>query len=100
MVTRCRGEGWLNLALHGTRDAAKLWQEKVAKHFISFGFRQGRSNPFVYLHKKMGLRTLIRGDGYATVGRCLRQQLESAFEMKTVIAGHCFHEDVVQEENP
>ena len=33
--------GRLNLALYGTRDAAKLWQECVAKHLVSIGFRRG-----------------------------------------------------------
>ena len=35
--------GKLNLALYGTRDAAKLWQECVAKHLLSIGFVRGKS---------------------------------------------------------
>jgi hypothetical protein len=49
--------GRLNLALYGTRDAAKLWQECVAKHLVSIGFRRGRSNPCVYYSKAKDLRT-------------------------------------------
>ena len=85
--------GRLNLALYGTRDAAKLWQECVAKHLVSIGFRRGISNPCVYYNRKKNLRTLVHGDDYATVGslegvRWLQKELESAFEMKRVIAGH------------
>ena len=94
--------GRLNLALYGTRDAAKLWQERVAKHLISIGFRRGRSNPCVYTHKKRNLRTLVHGDDYATVGsleglRWLQKELEAAFEIETVIAGHSNNEGVVRE---
>ena len=60
--------GRLNFALYGTRDAAKLWQECVAKHLVSIGFRRGRSSPCVYYHPKRKLRTLVHGDDYATVG--------------------------------
>ena len=35
------------LALHGTRDAASLWQESLAQHLAEIGFVRGRSNPFV-----------------------------------------------------
>ena len=94
--------GKLNLALYGTRDAAKLWQECVAKHLVSIGFVRGKSNPCVYYNKSRNLRTLVHGDDYATVGsleglRWLQGQLEEAFEMKTVIAGHSGADGVVTE---
>ena len=94
--------GKLNLALYGTRDAAKLWQECVAKHLVSIGFVRGKSNPCVYYNKSRKLRTLVHGDDYATVGsleglRWLQGQLEEAFEMKTVIAGHSGSDGVVTE---
>ena len=93
--------GRLNLALYGTRDAAKLWRECVAEHLVSIGFRRGRSNPCVYDNKAKDLRTLVHGDDYATVGsfegvKWLQKELESAFEMKTVIAGHSSKPGVVQ----
>ena len=59
--------GRLNLALYGTRDAATLWQECVADHFEGVGFRRGRSNPCVFLHKHRGLRVLVHGDDYASI---------------------------------
>ena len=95
--------GRLNLALYGTRNAAKLWQGCVAKHLLSIRFKRGKSNPCVYFNKKMNFKTLVHGDDYATVGslsslRWLQAQLESAFDMKTVIAGHgTIEEGVVAE---
>ena len=94
--------GKLNLALYGTRDAAKLWQECVAAHLLSIGFTRGVSNPCVYYHRKRQLRALVHGDDYATVGsfenlKWLQGELESAFEMKTVIAGHSRREGVTTE---
>jgi hypothetical protein len=94
--------GKLNLALYGTRDAAKLWQERVAQHLIDNGFSRGKSNPCVYFHESRQLGTLVHGDDYATVGsledvRWLQSRLESEFEMKTVIAGHSGAKGVVRE---
>jgi hypothetical protein len=94
--------GRLNLALYGTKDAAKLWRECVAEHLVSIGFRRGRSNPCVYDNKAKDLRTLVHGDDYATVGsyeevKWLQKELESAFEMKTVISGHSSKPGVVTE---
>ena len=39
--------GRLALALYGTRDAAMLWQECLAEHLVSIGFRRGVSNPCI-----------------------------------------------------
>ena len=92
--------GRLKLALYGTRDAAKLWQECVATHLTSIGFQRGKSNPCVYYHAKRSLRVLVHGDDYASVGRLanlrwLQAELEKAFDTKTVIAGHSREADVV-----
>ena len=81
---------------------AKLWQECVAKHLVSVEFRRGRSNPCVYYSRKKNLRTLVHGDDYAIVGslegvKWIQKELESAFEMKTVIAGHSGKPGVVTE---
>ena len=60
--------GRLRLALYGTRDAAMLRQECVAKHLTSIGLKKGKSNPCVYYNKFRGIRTLVHGDDYASVG--------------------------------
>ena len=97
--------GWvgrLRLALYGTRDAAALWQECLAKHLIACGFVRGISTPCVYDHPTRHLRCLVHGDDYATAGalpdvRWLREQLNARFEMKTTIVGHSGEADVVTE---
>ena len=91
--------GRLALALYGTRDAASLWQECLAEHLISLGFARGRSNSCVFFHAERGLRTLVHGDDYATVGsidgiRWLQAMLQDRFEMKSVIVGHSGCDDV------
>ena len=37
--------GRLRLALYGTRDAAQLWQERLAQHVVEIGFVRGISLP-------------------------------------------------------
>ena len=54
------------------------------------------------LQEEKDPRALVHGDDYATVGsfegvRWLQKELESAFEMKTVIAGHSGKPGVVTE---
>ena len=44
--------GRFNLALYGTRDAAKLWQERVAKHLLSIGFKRGKFQPLRLLQQE------------------------------------------------
>ena len=56
----------------------------------------------MYYHKARGIRTLVHGDDYASVGsiaslRWLKARLEETFDMKTVIAGHSDDKDVVEE---
>ena len=58
----------LKMSLYGTRDAAKNWQEEVAKTMKAWGFRQGKYNPCLYHHDKWDLRTLVHGDDFVTVG--------------------------------
>ena len=94
--------GKLKLSLYGTRDAAANWQKCVSKHFVSLGFRPGRSNPCVFWHPGRGISTLVHGDDYASTGSLaqldwLRAQLEQRFEMKTQVLGHSDRADVQRE---
>ena len=97
--------GWVGkfrLALYGTRDAAQLWQECLAEHLHSIGFKRGKSNPCVYFHRARGIRVLVHGDDYASAGllgdlRWMQRELENRFEMKTTIVGHANEKDVVAE---
>ena len=84
--------GRLNLCLYGTRDAAMNWQECVADHLTSIGFKRGQAFPSLYHHKERNIYTLVHGDDYVSVGdkgelRWLKQQLESTFEIKTDLLG-------------
>ena len=85
--------GRLALALYGTRDAAMLWQECLAEHLVSIGFVRGVSNPCECYHQNRQLRCLVHGDDYATAGShpdlmWMQAELESRFEMKSVVVGH------------
>ena len=56
----------------------------------------------MYYNKARKLRTLFHGDDYASVGsldnlRWLKGQLETTFEVKSVICGHSGETDVVWE---
>ena len=60
--------GVLNMSLYGTRDAAKNWQDEVARMMKIWGFRQGQYNPCLYHHDKWQLATLVHGDDFVSVG--------------------------------
>ena len=56
----------------------------------------------VFVHNSRGLRTLVHGDDYATVGSLdqlawLEKQLTNRFEMKTTVVGHSSVSGVVAE---
>ena len=68
------------------------WQEEVARVMLNNGFVRGKYNPCLYYHRERGLRTLLHGDDFATVGTrsavCwLKGVLESRFEIKTQCVG-------------
>ena len=44
--------GWLQMSLYGTRDAARNWQEEVARQMKKWGFRRGVYNPCLYSSKR------------------------------------------------
>ena len=84
--------GMLQMSLYGTRDAATNWQEEVAKEIISSDFSRGRYNPCLYYHKETGLKCLVHGDDFVSVGSRksvvrFRQKLVKRFEIKTKIIG-------------
>ena len=43
--------GVLNMSLYGTRDAARNWQEEVARMMKIWGFTPGAYNPCLYYHR-------------------------------------------------
>ena len=60
--------GLLQMSLYGTIDAATNWQEEVAKEMLAWGCSRGRYNPCLYFHKATGLKTLVHGDDFVSVG--------------------------------
>ena len=60
--------GKLNLCMYGTRDAAQNWQAECSQQFSNNGFSRGSASPCVFYHGERGIRTLVHGDDYVSVG--------------------------------
>ena len=60
--------GHLKMSLYGTRDAAMNWQEEIARQMHSWGFSRGKYNPWLYENQSRGLKTLVHGDDFMSVG--------------------------------
>ena len=74
----------------------------MSDFLVSLGFKPGLFNPCVFWHPGRGIRTLVRGDDYASTGS-LRQlnlfktKLQQKFEMKTQLVCHVDRADVLRE---
>ena len=84
--------GYLQQSLYGTRDAASNFQLEVKKTMLKIGFRVGKYNPCTYYHPRLGIKTLVHGDDFMSVGgveecQWLKEMLERRFEIKTKIVG-------------
>ena len=84
--------GLLSKSLYGTRDAAINFQKEVRKVMGNNGFSNGRYNVSTYYNQTRGLRTMVHGDDFVTVGKLeevnwLKKQLDARFELKTKIIG-------------
>ena len=84
--------GLLNMSLYGTRDAARNWQEEVARAMKRWGFVQGRYNPCLYYHPTWSIQTLVHGDDFISVGHRegmaeFRRRLEERFKTKSQLVG-------------
>ena len=60
--------GKLNMSLYGTRDAARNWQDEVARSMKRWGFIRGVYNPCLFHHPVWGITTLVHGDDFVSVG--------------------------------
>ena len=68
---------------------------------LKIGFRVGKYNPCTYYHPRLGIKTLVHGDDFVSVGgkeecQWLKGMLERRFEIKTEMVGS--GEDEVKEE--
>ena len=84
--------GKLNYSMYGTRDAAQNWQEEFSQQLVSKGFTRGAASPIVFHHESRGIRTLVHGDDYVSVGmpgqlQRLEEQLKSKYQIKTQLLG-------------
>ena len=93
--------GKLNMSLYGTRDAAKNWQDEVAKSMRRWGFRRGAYNPCLFYHPQWKVITLVHGDDFVSTGdrwglQKLREALEGRYKIKTQIIGRGGGEEVLE----
>ena len=84
--------GKLNFSMYGTRDAAMNWHVECSQVFIDNGFLQGIATPCVFYHKEKGIRTLVHGDDYVSVGGLeqldwMKNMLEKNYQFKTQVLG-------------
>ena len=60
--------GLLKRSLYGTRDAPSNWEHAIKDVMESIGFKQGVSNPCLYVHDEFSLRCNVHGDEFTVVG--------------------------------
>ena len=75
--------GLLEMSLYGTRDAATNWQEEVARSMAGWGFKRSTYNPCLYWNQMTGVRTLVHGDDFMSVGR--RSAVEKFEKQKQLV---------------
>ena len=83
----------LEKSLYGTRDAANNFQKEIKSFMLGIGLKIGRYNASTYHHGKFGLKTMVHGDDFVTVGgreetKWLVTELKKRFEFKTVVIGN------------
>ena len=84
--------GRLNYSMYGTRDAAMNWQAEYSQRLLDNGFRRGDATPCVFYHPDRGIRTLVHGDDYLSVGKpedfkWMETMLMKKYQIKTQVLG-------------
>jgi len=84
--------GLLQQSLYGTRDASANFQEEIRRVLTRAGFRRGKYNPSTYSHEGKGVKAMVHGDDFISVGSrkalaWFRTILEGRFEISTVVVG-------------
>ena len=82
----------LNFSLYGTRDAALNWHEEYSQQLVANGFKQGIVSLCMFYHHQRGIRTVVHGDDYISVGMeedllWMEEQLKKKYEIKTQLLG-------------
>ena len=78
--------------MHGARDAPMNWQAEYSQVLIDNGFDQGVATPCAFHRSGRGIRTLVHGDLYVSVGgpeqlHWMRKMLEKKYQSKTQVLG-------------
>ena len=60
--------GLLLQSLYGTSDASANFQEEVRKVLSKAGFKRGKYNPSTYYHEKVGIKAVVYGDDFISLG--------------------------------
>ena len=66
--------GRLLRSMYGCRDAGLNWEMCVAKVMKKLGFIQGASSPCVYFHPTRGVKTVVHGDDFTSLGKMMDVQ--------------------------
>ena len=61
--------GSLVMALYGTRQAARAWEEEYAGTLRDAGFQRGLANPCMFWHRERDVEVLVHGDDFTVEGR-------------------------------
>ena len=92
--------GELVMAMPGTRDAANLWQEEVARWATGgeLEFKRSGWNPCIYWSRKLNVKMLLHGDDFMMVcGResaeVMRKALMERFTVTVKVCGHGENEE-------
>ena len=93
--------GRLNMSLYGTRDAARNWQDEVARSMRKWGFCRGTYNPCLFYHPCWEIATLVHGDDFVSTGdraslQKFRRALEARYQIKTQVIGDAGGEEVTE----
>ena len=84
--------GRLNFSMYGTRDAAKNWANAYSQQLIDAGSEQAKASPCMFYNRDRSIRAYVHCDDYVSTGKpeqfkCLKEQLEKAFQVKTRLLG-------------
>ena len=88
--------GKLVLAMYGTQDGAKNWQETLSQHLSDLGFVRRICFSSVFHHIEKGLCTTVHGDDYMSAGPAsrldwLEAELAKKYQIKTQRIGKARH---------
>ena len=84
--------GKFNYSMYGARDVAMNWQAGCSQRPVDNGFNQGIATPCAFYRIGRGIRILVRGRDYVSMGQPgqstrMGKILEQKYQIKTQILG-------------